>query len=141
MANYMSATRTNYFHVTDAEKFIALMNRCVAEDKINVWSDTDANGEHTYAFGVEGTFDGLPDLENDSEDPNEALDRFIEELQAIIRPDDACIITNAGWEKLRYVGGNALIITRDKAFNLNLAECAARKTRELLDDPAWEVQT
>lgn len=141
MANYMSATRTNYFHVTDPDRFRCIMNRCSGEDRIEVFTQPDELGETAYAFGVAGTFDGIPSTEEDSDDPNQALDRFIEELQTIIRPDDACVITNAGWEKLRYVGGNALIITHDKAFNLNLTECAARKTRELLDDPAWELQT
>lgn len=140
MANYISATRTNYFHVTDEEKFLELMSRCSGEDEIEIWSDTKEDGNKTFGFGVQGTFDGIYDPENENEDANDAMDRFIRELQALIRPDDACIITNAGWEKLRYVGGNALVITRDKVYNADLFQCAIKKTQELLDDPAWETE-
>ena len=36
MANYVSTTRTNYFHVKDAEAFRAFMDN-VSEDNLELW--------------------------------------------------------------------------------------------------------
>lgn len=140
MANYISSTRTNYFHVTDAEAFKDLMKHCTAEDEIQVFEEPDGNGETMYAFGTYGLFQGYCEDNEDDSDMEYAFDDFVDRLQQLLRPDDACVIYNAGWEKLRYVGGGVTIITKDKVKSIGLIDIAVKKARELLDDPAWETK-
>lgn len=140
MANYISSTRTNYFHVTNSEAFKDLMKHCTAEDEIQVFEEPDGNGETTYAFGTYGLFQGYCEDDEGDSDMEYAFDDFVDRLQQLLRPDDACIIYNAGWEKLRYVGGGTTIITKDKVESIGLIDIAVKKARELLDDPAWETK-
>lgn len=140
MANYVSHTRTNYFHVTNIAEFKELMSHCTGEDEVYVFEERDPEGEFQFAFGVYGSFYGY-DTGNEDAEIDEQFNEFAVKLQALLRPDDACIIYNAGSEKLRYVGGVATIITRDKIDSVSLIKAATQKTRELLDDPAWETKS
>lgn len=145
MANYISSTRTNYFHVTDEDKFRSIIDRCFAEDNIEVWSERDENNHTVFGFGVYGTFYGI--MEDQNGDYNEdietsdAFDKFVEKLQEIIEPNDACIIYNAGWEKLRYVGADATIITKTDVATTNLTDAATNLARKALDNPNWNTQS
>ena len=140
MANYISNTRTNYFHVTNIEKFKDLIAHCTGEGEVFIFEEKDSEGEFQFAFGVYGAFCGY-DTGNEADEPDDQFNEFAVKLQALLRPDDACIIYNAGSEKLRYVGGVATIITRDKIDSVSLVKAATQKTRELLDDPAWETKS
>ena len=144
MANYISTTRTNYFHVTDMEKFKDIISRCQCEDTVQTWTKTDELGETMVGFGafdeITGTVSPGTDPDDNEEDPDVMFDRFVSELQAIIRPDDACVIFNTGYEKLRYVAGHATIITHGKVGSVNLKNEAVKKAKELLDDPAWDTE-
>ena len=146
MANYISSTKTNDFRVTDLDKFNELMNRCSSEDELEVWKTTQEDGSIKVGFGVYGTFDGLmnnglneDDDDYEEYDPDVAHDLFVAELQKLIAPDDACIIINTGWEKLRYVGGNALVITNKETYNINLHRQAIHKAGELLGNPNYDT--
>lgn len=137
MANYLSSTKTNDFRVTDLEKFCDLMNRCCSEDKLEIWQTPQEDGSIKVGFGVSGTFDGIMDDEDD--DYDKAMNRFVAKLQPLIHPDDACILVNVGWEKLRYVGGNALVITGKGTCNVNLHYQSIRKAGELLGNPDYDT--
>ncbi|MBD5585767.1 MAG: hypothetical protein HDQ88_11850 [Clostridia bacterium] len=147
MANYICSTKTNDFRVTDLDAFRDLMDRCSSEDELEVWKTTKEDGSIKVGFGVYGTFNGLSnngydedDEEYEEYDPDESLDRFIAELQPLIHPDDACILIDVGWEKLRYVGGNALVITNKDTYNINLQKQAIVKTGELLGNPKYDTE-
>lgn len=58
MANYVCATRTNYFRVKDEEEFRKLMSRVHGEDAVDLWEKT-VNDEKLFAFGCYGLINGL----------------------------------------------------------------------------------
>ena len=68
MANYIGYTRTNYFSVTDEEKFRQIIaNAYSSADKIEVFEDkTDGNVK--YAFGCYGVICGTRELSDDDDD-------------------------------------------------------------------------
>lgn len=133
MANYISATRTNYFHVTNEEKFKELMSRCCSETNFELWKNNETNA---YAFGCYGTFDGLQTEEDVTRE--DCINNFAKELQALLPANEACIITNAGNEKLRYVGSEQTIITCDRIDYLSSQQATKQKVREILNNPNWE---
>lgn len=134
MANYECVSRTNYFHVKDAELFRKFMDTVIADD-IHLWEEKDSNSNIVFAFGCEGTIYGIPD-----ENGNSSLNLFFEELQKHITDNDAVIFTEAGHEKLRYVAGYASIITGTDIQHVNLDDMALSKAREMLGNPGFSTQ-
>ncbi len=145
MANYTCSTRTNYFHVKEPEQFQAFMARVYGtEDHVELWEAPDADGNPTYAFGTEGSIGGLQPL--DSEQAEDAYDdadydAFIHGLQELIADDDAVIIQESGGEKLRYLVGSALIITKNQCEHLDILDVAVAKARQMLGNPEWGTRT
>lgn len=134
MANYVSTTRTNYFHVKDAEAFRAFMDN-VSGDDLELWDEKDDKGDTVFAFGCEGSIYGIQ-----NEDENDDYDLFIKNLQEYIADNDAVILTEAGHEKLRYVTGFATVITSKGIQFLNLDDMALSKAREMLGNPGFSTQ-
>ena len=128
MANYVSTTRTNYFHVKDVETFRAFMDN-VSGDDLELWDEKDDKGDTVFAFGCEGSIYGIQ-----NEDENDDYDLFIKNLQEYIADNDAVILTEAGHEKLRYVTGFATVITSKGIQFLNLDEYALTKAKEMLNN-------
>ena len=134
MANYVSTTRTNYFHVKDAEAFRGFMDN-VSGDNLKLWDEKDDKGDTVFAFGCEGSIYGIQ-----NEDENDNYDLFIENLQEYIADNDAVILTETGHEKLRYVSGYASIITGTDIQHVNLDDMALSKAREMLGNPGFSTQ-
>ena len=134
MANYECVSRTNYFHVKDAELFREFMDTVIADD-MHLWEEKDSNSNVVFAFGCEGTIYGFPDENGDSD-----FDLFLEKLQEYIANDDAAILIEAGHEKLRYVAGYATIITHTGMQTVSIAELALLKAKEMLDNPDFETK-
>ena len=128
MANYVSTTRTNYFHVKDAEAFRAFMDN-VSGDNLELLDEKDDKGDTVFAFGCEGSIYGIQ-----NEDGNDDYDLFIENLQEYIADNDAVILTETGHEKLHYVTGLATVITSKDIQFLNLDEYALTKAKEMLNN-------
>ena len=146
MANTMSATRSNYFHVKDPDAFRKLMSRVVCgEDSIDVWEEKDEDGNPVFGFGVSDIILGVfPENRNGDDelfdDDYDDFETFCGELRKHIADDDACIIMSAGHEKLRYVFGNATIITKNSVDYEFLADVAIRIARNELDLPTWRTK-
>ena len=109
MANYCCAVRSSYFYVTDEEKYKELMKHIITcEDSIECW-DKEKDGRIAHAFGCYDQILGYiddPEAWEDYEnhvDPD--YDYFLQKLSEIIAPGSACVIFQAGNEKLRYVDG------------------------------------
>ena len=109
MANYCCAVRSSYFYVTDEEKYKELMKHIITcEDSIECW-DKEKDGRIAHAFGCYDQILGYiddPEAWEDYEnhvDPD--YDYFLQKLSEIIAPGSACVIFQAGSEKLRYVDG------------------------------------
>jgi hypothetical protein len=143
MANYECTIRTNYFHVTDEEAFKALMCRVYGTERpVNVFTDTDANGATVFGFGTYGAIAGLKNAQCDDDDDvdESAYDEFIDELKKCIAEDDACIIFEAGAEKLRYVIGTAHVITAHEERWINLQNAAIETAKLMLGNPNFATK-
>ena len=132
MANYNCAIRTNYFHVNVLDVFMNLMDQVVgSEGEVELWKETDQNGDPIFAFGCYGGIAGIPDdLDNEFDD--DSYDRFIAKLQECLADKDAVIIMESGHEKLRYVTGSALIITSSETKYLDITKLAVEEAGKML---------
>ena len=141
MANYISFTRSNYFRVTDPEAFKKIINRVITdEDSLELWERTE-NGMTYYAFGAYSSICGLrheaEDADNDGEFEVEAV---YEALSKVVAPDDAIIITEIGYEKLRYLTAYAVVITREKTELVELREASIDVACSLLGNPNFDTR-
>ena len=119
MANYCCAVRSSYFYVTDEEKYKELMKHIITcEDSIECW-DKEKDGRIAHAFGCYDQILGYiddPEAWEDYEnhvDPD--YDYFLQKLSEIIAPGSACVIFQAGNEKLRYVDGFVDVVMHNEA--------------------------
>ena len=145
MANYCGFTRTNYFRVTDAARLKAIVDHTVlGEDRLSLFTK-QAGNETYYGFGGYDSISGLypnwdsseqpSDYEDDMDDEDASFELFEAELQKIIAPGDAIIITEVGYEKLRYLVAYSCVITRNSVECVDLRECSVDKAQELLQNP------
>ena len=142
MANYECASRTNYFRVTDEERYKELFAGLSSEDKIDDFTHKDEEGVVWHGFGSYdsiGWSDGKEpeDPDDDDEDDDQDIVDFAYELQKILPDGEAFILFESGHEKLRYVTGTALIVTKDGTEFLDLRNKAVEIAREMLGDKKW----
>ena len=134
MANYVGFTRSNYFRVTDPEAFKKIMDAVITdEDGLELWERTE-NGIICYGFGAYSAICGLRSEDEDDEFEAEAV---YEALSEVVAPDDAIIITEIGYEKLRYLTAYAVIITRTAVEWVDLRSNALERARRLLGNPEF----
>ena len=131
MANYNCTIRTNYFHVKDEEKFDELMNRVAAED-LKVFHENEMVG-----FGSYGSILGIAVEEDGEED----YDAFVDELQKLVVDDEAILIMEAGYEKLRYVTGSVLVITSKGTEYRSIENIGIELAQKMLNNPGYHPQT
>lgn len=114
MANYTAASRTNYFRVTDEDKYSELFSNLTSEDIINDFTETK-DGIIYHAFGCYGSI-----TYEDYETDDCSLERFLLELQKILPEDEAFMLFESGHENLRYVIGYSVVCTKKtiKYFNI-----------------------
>jgi hypothetical protein len=135
MANYCAFTRTNYFAVTDEYKFREHIRACQAsDDEIQVYEASNGSGK--FAFGCYGSLSGF--LDDDCDEPD--LDTFYDALQDVLSDGDAIIITELGYENLRYLIGVCTVITKSEIRFLNLSDHAVSLARTMLNDSAFTTQ-
>ena len=58
--NYVGNTRTNYFAVTDVSKFYEIMDKCHADDEIEIITDGKGN-DVKYGFVCNASIEGFSD--------------------------------------------------------------------------------
>ena len=68
------------------------------------------------------------------------FDAFISELQEILDPRDAFIYMESGYEKLRYVTGYAICVTKDKVENVDIINWAEEISKKMLNNPNYNPQ-
>lgn len=94
MANYEAYARTNYFRVTDVEKMKDFCKR----NYLEFWQeDEESAPKDRYGFASCEPFD---------------YDTLIPEIQEFLDENDICVIIEIGREKLRYLVGEATLITK-----------------------------
>lgn len=138
MANYYDNSTSNKFKVKQSEKerLEKVFENLIGDD---VYTDVvEKDGEISAWFGCYGSLTGL-DVENYFEGNQELIDIYkddeynamADELQKCITDDSYVILTDVGHEKLRYVGGGALVITPNKSDYVSLDIMAMEKLKEL----------
>lgn len=145
MANYYGVTRTNYFNVTDPEKLKDIVERInwdlVSEPDFFV----EENGQ--FAFGAYSSICGLKpeanvsagkDLSEDEDDDEYEPEAVYEALQKVVAPGSAIIITEIGFEKLRYLTAYSVVITQDALESEGLRSQSLSLARRLLGNPAYD---
>lgn len=136
MANYNGYTRTNYFAVKDEERFRQIIGSCaVSEDNLSIF-EHEQDGQKYFGFGCYGSISGIPAGEGE-DDCEEGLDAFHDALQQVVADGHAVIITEIGWEKLRYLVGDCTIITPNEIRYFNLRDTALALSREMLKEPVY----
>ena len=136
MADYYVKTLTNYFSVTDEEKYKRTIAGCDATANIEIVTRDHEDGTVKYGFYCNGSIWGL--FEEGTEDPN--YDLFCESLQQIIPEGEAVIITEAGWKAMRYLVANSTIITHKEIKIVNLDDEITKIAAEMLDEPDYNPQ-
>lgn len=133
MANYYAVSRTNYFRVTDEEKYNDLIDGLSSEDEFHDFTYKDENGVTWHGFGTYGNFSY-----NLDEDGN--MGDFYEELQKILPEDEAFMLFESGYEKLRYVTGYVDLVTHNNICGMSIEEWAIQKAKELVG-PTFTTKT
>lgn len=144
MANYTCTIRSNYFHVKDPDAFRLFMGRVYgAVDSVELFENKAADGTPMFGFGTYGGIGGVRDAAADNSDDYDAdesaYDVFIDGLQSHIADDDAIIILESGNEKLRYVVGQATIVTGKDYDVLSIQELAVARAAAMLGNPNWKT--
>jgi len=139
MANYYATIRTNYFAVKDEDAFRALMDKVYGEDEIKIFEHPQEDGSVLFGFGCFGGISGLAGDEGDDDDGS-ALDCFYDELQKLIKDDDAIIITEIGSEKLRYLVAVSTVITQTEICIIDLNTLSVRQAGEALGNAKFVTQ-
>ncbi len=128
MANYCCTVRSSYFYVTDEEKYKDLMKHIITcEDSLECW-DKEKDGRIAHAFGcydqILGYIDDPEAWEDYENDVDPDYDYFLQKLSEIIAPGSACVIFQAGSEKLRCVDGFVDVVMPNKIVCSNLEDMA-----------------
>lgn len=128
MANYLATSRTNYFRVTDEDKYAELFNHLVSEDFIEDFTE-ERDGVLYHGFGTYGSIDYKAAEENDSD-----FDTFLKEIQTILPEDEAFIYTEVGHEKLRCVTGVSIVYTNTELKSMSLSSWALNQAKQILGE-------
>lgn len=146
MANYCCTVRTNYFQVKNPKEFRQFMNTvCGSEDSVELWERTAEDGTLHFGFGCYGGIAGVIPVDENGKldedyDVSDAYDAFLAGLQKHVAENDAVIIMEVGNEKLRYLSGNAAIITSTKVDFVDLEFTAMQKASEVLGLPDFSTR-
>lgn len=176
MANYECSYRTNYFRVSDEEKYKKIISDFSAED----FHDFFENGKHCFGgygrlfyepsisvpaqewpavqkvyeagktlFDESGAivewddldmYNSLYDEEGDCIWENERgendFDAFLSEIQSILPEGECFVYLESGHEKLRYVEGIAIVVTKNACKSISLSQYVDQTVKELLGSKA-----
>lgn len=137
MANYTAKFLTNYFSVTDDEKFKNLVALCQADDEIEIYEKQQPNGSVKYGIGCEKNIHGIPE---EGEEYAESIGFFYKSLQELIPSDDAVIITEIGNEKLNYFVACCIVITRGEIKSIDARSEAVKLAADMLKNPNFTTE-
>ena len=132
MANYYEMTRTNYFKITDSDKFKEICEEIISESGVD-FDVTEKDGKLYGCISSESII-----MLND-EDESVDIESFYKKLQTVLEEDDAIIFTSIGHEKLRYLVGMITVITKDDIQYINLEDKAMELARTMLKNPEWNT--
>lgn len=129
MANYEAYARSNYFHVNNMKNFLKWMKMYLPDAHLFTKDNKKKEAiteQDLVAFGMESVFY----LEDE--------DQAIPKLQELLLEGEACIVVEAGHEKLRYVTGHSAIFTKNTVECISLDEKTRSRCAELLGQPDYQ---
>lgn len=127
--NCNSSIRSNYFKITDRNAFEKLCGKLSGEDFLSV--KVSINEKNMACISCQGMLTWDDDID---------LNQFYELLQHIIDPNDAAIFVTIDQEGMRYIGGDAVIITNNGIVHKDLWQMAFKEARTLLQRPEWTTK-
>ena len=138
MANYYGFSRSSYFKVKDEEAYSKLFSRLCVDSccagLVYDFTRTDENGETLHGFGCYGSFDAYDvdpkEFTEDSEEHKYFFDQWCDDLSKIITEDSACLITEVGYEKLRYLIAYSTLITSHGVESFDLENIALKRAKD-----------
>lgn len=136
MANYYATIRTNYFRVTDEEKYEWLFSGLCGECEVLDFT-FEKDGVIWHGFG---SYSSIGWINPDTEDADYDFDEFCTLLSEIMPEDEAFIYTEVGNEKLRYISGFSVIVTKKDIQVIDLISRSIDKAREMLGNPEWKTK-
>ena len=131
MADYLAVARTNYFRVTDEERYQELFEHLVTNGDVQDFTE-ERNGVVYHGFVAYASIDYQIDLENEESECD--FDYFLEELQKILPEDEAFVYQESGHEKLLQVDGYALEVTSKDVRGECLSSWVKDTVKELLGE-------
>lgn len=140
MANYTAVCRTNYFRVTDEKKFERLLS-CLSGTEDRIYNFTKImDGAVYHALGTYGPITYQDSLDKD-EYAEDDFDYFLYQIQKILPDNEALIYMESGYEKLRYVTGVCIVVTKNDIRSVNLQDEAIKMARNMLKDDSFTTST
>lgn len=149
MAEYLCATRTNYFHVTDEKKYQELLAWVHGQD-FEDFTTKDEEGNLLHGFGAydsllflppvtEATCNACPDkkecdrsIEDCEYDQDDDFDGWAKELQTILPENEVFELMETGNEKLRYLVGYAVVVSKNEIKSISLSDWVDKTTNSLV---------
>lgn len=135
MANYYGCSRTNYFRVTNEEKYNELFSNLTANEADIEDFTKEREGVLYHGFGALGSIDYIP---KNSEEYD--FDLFLSELQKILPENEAFIYMESGHQKLCYITGFAIVVTKDKIANIDIRTMALKRAKQMLNNEDYDTQ-
>lgn len=140
MSDYIETVRSTDFLVNDKVKATKILSSIVTDGELYYdVEDTDTENVYKCWFGAYGGISGLySNYDSDEDDGEDDMDAdyalFVSELQSILLEDSYINIIDVGNEKLRYVGGGCLVITKNDSEYINIIEEGHRLAKVLLSE-------
>lgn len=148
MSNYNYAIRTNYFRVTDEERYKKIFSQLFCVDGEEIFDFTKEEGGQIYhsfgtygfpGYNIENCKEKYPELCDDCD--CQCFDDFLSDLQQILPEDEVFIYTDVGHEKLLYLNAYSFIVTKNDISLIDLEGSVIAKVREMLgkEDSSTEI--
>lgn len=135
MSDYYTYTKTNYFSVTDEEKFRQIVSMIECNDDIEIYV-VEENNKKEYLLCAYGCFVGI-DNTVDCSGPD--IEVMYKEFQKILPDGEVMVIFESGHEKLRDVTGCVTVITNQSYEIRSLWDIANELAKELTGNLEFEL--
>lgn len=137
MSDYTAISRTNYFRVTDEEKYQQLFNALKKKNPAieDFAEPKNHNEKRLHGFGMDGEIQFF----NDDVSGATTFD-FMEELQKILPDGEVFVSMEIGHEKLCYLTGVAQIVNNKEIRSVDLEDQILQSLRQISGNKNFSTQ-
>ena len=139
MANYNTKTRTNYFTVTDEDRYTELFGMLHSEDYIEDFTETK-DEKILHGFGSYGDIDCYPYGYEEDGDNESDYDYFLKEIQKILPENEVFAITTIGNEKLCCVDAFVCMVSKDDIKSMDTNTWIEQTAKEMTHIPEFTTK-